>query len=235
MPTYTHLQEVKKTESLPAAEGEKIGVCLTCHYWEAETPRAEAHVPKLALCVQSQLKPFALIVSGSSGCNKWKEHPEAGPQAKAYAERGEEKLVEIPAHSAHFSGGHGSAAGIGDECPPERSRTVAAPERVSFVFDWDSGDSFAAGNRLARARAVVTGRKPALVGLAGWPAGRSNRGGVPVRPAQSRRGGADRRDRLRAGFHVAGDGQFRLAGNAENSRQSLASWRCRAGLCRAYC
>ena len=38
MPTYPHLQEVKKAESLPAAEGEKIGVCLTCAYWKAPTP-----------------------------------------------------------------------------------------------------------------------------------------------------------------------------------------------------
>ena len=89
MPTYSHLQEVKKVESLPVAEGEKLGVCLTCAYWQAEAPRAEAHVPKLALCVQPSLKAYALVVSGSSGCNKWKEHPEAGPAAKAYAEKGE--------------------------------------------------------------------------------------------------------------------------------------------------
>lgn len=89
MPTYEHLQDVKKVETLPAAEGEQIGVCLTCTYWEAETPRREAHVSKLALCVQSQLKPYALVVSGSSGCNKWKKHSDAGPEAEAYAKRGE--------------------------------------------------------------------------------------------------------------------------------------------------
>ena len=88
MPTYSHLQEVKKIENLPAAEGEQIGVCLTCAYWQAETPRTKAYVTQLALCVQPALKQYALVVSGSSGCNKWKEQPEAGPDAKAYAEQG---------------------------------------------------------------------------------------------------------------------------------------------------
>ena len=89
MPTYSHVQEAKKAESLPVAEGEKIGVCLTCAYWKADSSRAETDVPLLALCVQPQLKDYALIVSGSSGCNKWKEYPEVGREAKAYAERGE--------------------------------------------------------------------------------------------------------------------------------------------------
>ena len=34
-----------------------------------------------------RLKEYALVVSGSSGCNKWKEHPAAGTEAKAYAEQ----------------------------------------------------------------------------------------------------------------------------------------------------
>ncbi len=89
MPTYSHLQEVKKVESLPAAEGEIVGVCLTCTYWQAETPRPAMMTAKLALCVQPQLKEYALVVSGSSGCNKWKLHEEAGAEAKAYAEKGE--------------------------------------------------------------------------------------------------------------------------------------------------
>lgn len=91
MPTYSHLQEVKKAETLLVAEGEKIGVCLTCSYWEVETPRPESLTAKLALCIQPQLEPYALIVSGSSGCNKWKMNDGAGDEAKAYAEKGEEK------------------------------------------------------------------------------------------------------------------------------------------------
>jgi hypothetical protein len=88
MPTYEHLQDVKQAERLPAAEGEQVGVCLTCAYWDAPAPRPETTAIKLAVCVQPQLKGYALVVSGSSGCNKWQEQPEAGPEAKAYAERG---------------------------------------------------------------------------------------------------------------------------------------------------
>ena len=91
MPVYTHLQEVKKSEDLLVGQGEKLGVCLTCSYWEAETPRPASLTNQLALCVQPQLKLYALIVSGSSGCNKWKEQPEAGADAKSYAEQGEKK------------------------------------------------------------------------------------------------------------------------------------------------
>jgi hypothetical protein len=40
----------------------------------------------VGLCVQPELKDFALIVSGSSACNHWNEKPDAGPAAKAYAE-----------------------------------------------------------------------------------------------------------------------------------------------------
>ncbi len=89
MPTYSHLQEVKKAETLPTAGGEKIGVCLTCTYWHAGTPRPAMMTAKLALCVYPQLKEYALVVSGSSGCNKWKIHEQAGEEAKAYAEKGE--------------------------------------------------------------------------------------------------------------------------------------------------
>lgn len=91
MSTYPHLQELKKSESPPKAEGEQIGVCLTCKYWDADTPRPESLTPMLALCIYPALKPYALIVSGSSGCNKWAEQPGAGDEAKAYAERGEPK------------------------------------------------------------------------------------------------------------------------------------------------
>ena len=89
MPTYEHFQEVKKAVQLPDAD--HVGVCLTCRFWQVEEPRKEALTPRLALCVQEELKPYALIVSGSSGCNKWKEQPNVEPEAKAYAERGEEE------------------------------------------------------------------------------------------------------------------------------------------------
>lgn len=87
MPTYEHLQQVKKAKRLP--DRDNVGVCLTCRYWQVTETRTQSLVPRLALCVQPELKPYALIVSGSSGCNKWKEKPKIEAAAKAYAERGE--------------------------------------------------------------------------------------------------------------------------------------------------
>ncbi len=54
-----------------------------------EEERHEAHTSKLAQCVYPALKEYALIVSGSSGCNKWANAENSAPDAKAYAERGE--------------------------------------------------------------------------------------------------------------------------------------------------
>ena len=89
MPTFNHVQEAKKSLQLPTHEGEQIGVCLTCKYWHMEEERHEAHTSKLAQCVYPALKEYALIVSGSSGCNKWANAENSAPDAKAYAERGE--------------------------------------------------------------------------------------------------------------------------------------------------
>lgn len=89
MPLYPHFQEARKAEALP--DKEKVGVCLTCSYWNAPTPRPESQTAQVALCMYPALKEYALLVSGSSACNKWQEKAEAGPEAKAYAERGEEK------------------------------------------------------------------------------------------------------------------------------------------------
>lgn len=88
MPTYDHYQELKTATKLP--KHDKIGACLTCKYWKVEEYRTEAIVPLVALCIQPQLKPYALIVSGGSACNKWSEKPNKEPEAAAYAERGEE-------------------------------------------------------------------------------------------------------------------------------------------------
>ncbi|MBA2479975.1 MAG: hypothetical protein H0V44_04880 [Planctomycetes bacterium] len=88
MTTYEHFQAVKKDVKLPKKDS--VGACLTCKFWKAEEKRGERLVPRLALCVQPHLKGFALIVSGSSGCNAWVEKPNIEPSAKAYAKRGEE-------------------------------------------------------------------------------------------------------------------------------------------------
>ncbi len=88
MPTYQHFQEVKKAVPLP--DREKIGVCLTCRYWQVEERRTEMLAPRLGVCVQPDLKAFGLIVSGSSACNQWAEKPGIAAEAKAYAEQGED-------------------------------------------------------------------------------------------------------------------------------------------------
>jgi hypothetical protein len=89
MSIYKHVQEVKKAVPLPVHEGEQIGVCLTCKYWQVEETRVEAQAPKLSVCVQPQLKDFALVVSGSSGCDKWQDYPNISQDADAYAHWGE--------------------------------------------------------------------------------------------------------------------------------------------------
>ncbi len=87
MATYKHFQEAKKAETLP--ESEKVGVCLTCRYWDLEDTRPTALTGQIARCLYPQLQAVALLVSGSSACNKWAEYANAGPEAKAYAEQGE--------------------------------------------------------------------------------------------------------------------------------------------------
>lgn len=84
MPVYPHFQQAKKAQTLPMSE--KIGACITCSYWAADAPRPKEEVDMVGLCIQPQLKDYALIVSGSSACNHWHEKTDAGPAAKAYAE-----------------------------------------------------------------------------------------------------------------------------------------------------
>lgn len=88
MPTYEHFQQIKKARRLP--ERTLIGACITCKYWQVEEPRLKPVIKLLAVCIQPELKPFALIVSGSSACNKWKEKTPIEVQAKAYAKQGED-------------------------------------------------------------------------------------------------------------------------------------------------
>ena len=46
MPTYEHFQQAKKAESLP--DTEKIGACITCKWWKAETPRPHGMTTQIA-------------------------------------------------------------------------------------------------------------------------------------------------------------------------------------------
>ncbi len=88
MPTYAHFQEAKKAFDLP--KHDKVGVCLTCRFWDVAEMRTEAITTRIARCLHPDLAPFALIVSGSSACNAWQEKPGLPAEAKAYAGRGEE-------------------------------------------------------------------------------------------------------------------------------------------------
>lgn len=99
MPTYEHFQDLKKATTLPRHD--KVGACLTCRYWDVGERRGESIAPRLARCIQPQLEPYALLVSGSSACNKWAEVPGKGPAAAAYAERGEENKDEQKAKAKH--------------------------------------------------------------------------------------------------------------------------------------
>ncbi len=86
MATYEHFQEAKKSESLP--DGAHVGACLTCKHWDAPTPRVEVMTREVAVCLYRDLRRYALLVNGSSACNQWEEHPDAGAEANVYADRG---------------------------------------------------------------------------------------------------------------------------------------------------
>jgi hypothetical protein len=87
MPVFQHFQDVKKSQQLPMAE--QVGACITCNWWNVETPRPEEETKMVGVCVQPQLQGYALIVSGASACNKWSDKLEAGEEAHRYAEHAE--------------------------------------------------------------------------------------------------------------------------------------------------
>ncbi len=87
MSLYNHFQDAKNAETLPESDG--LGMCLNCKYWDAEGTLTLDHKGQLAVCILPALKPYALIVSGTSACNKWKARENIDPQAKAYSKLGE--------------------------------------------------------------------------------------------------------------------------------------------------
>jgi len=101
MPSYDHYQKLKKSVELP--EHDHVGACLTCSYWEVTEYRDEALATKVALCLHPKLVPLALIVSGSSACNKWVAKQDKEPEAGAYAERGEEAKEAQKEKAAHVA------------------------------------------------------------------------------------------------------------------------------------
>ncbi len=86
MAVYQHLQHLKMSEPLPDAA--KVGTCITCTFWNEEAPRPVEETKLVGRCVQPELKDYALVVSGASGCNHWLKQDGVGPEAEAYMQGG---------------------------------------------------------------------------------------------------------------------------------------------------
>jgi len=54
------------------------GLCKDCKWWQIE-PKADIENVTLGLCIDEDLQPFLLRVSGNSGCNRFM----AGEPARA--------------------------------------------------------------------------------------------------------------------------------------------------------
>lgn len=48
------------------------GLCKDCKWWQIE-PQATVEDATLGLCIDEELYPFLLRVSGNSGCNRFME------------------------------------------------------------------------------------------------------------------------------------------------------------------
>lgn len=60
------------------AMNEDWGLCKDCKWWQIE-PDAAVADETMGLCIDEDLQPFKLLVSGNSGCN----HFMAGEPARA--------------------------------------------------------------------------------------------------------------------------------------------------------
>ena len=56
----------------------KWGLCKNCEWWQIE-PGADIKDQTLGLCIDEELQPFQMRVSGNSGCNRYM----AGTPARA--------------------------------------------------------------------------------------------------------------------------------------------------------
>ena len=52
------------------ASSDSWGLCKDCKWWQIE-PGASASDQTLGLCIDEELQPFLLRVSGNSGCNRF--------------------------------------------------------------------------------------------------------------------------------------------------------------------
>jgi len=48
------------------------GECMHCQWWQIE-PQAPIAEHTTGLCIEEQLRPFRLLVTGDSGCNQFGE------------------------------------------------------------------------------------------------------------------------------------------------------------------
>jgi hypothetical protein len=48
------------------------GLCKDCRWWQIE-PEAEVADSTIGLCIDEDLHPYQLLVSGNSGCNHFME------------------------------------------------------------------------------------------------------------------------------------------------------------------
>ena len=58
--------------------GSEWGLCKDCKWWQVE-PQASLANTAMGLCIDEDLQPFRLRVSGNSGCNRFM----AGKPARA--------------------------------------------------------------------------------------------------------------------------------------------------------
>ena len=63
---------------------EQWGLCKDCKWWQIE-PEARVADSTLGLCIDEDLQPFKLLVSGNSGCNRFME----GEPARAKGSSGQ--------------------------------------------------------------------------------------------------------------------------------------------------
>ena len=62
----------------------KWGICRNCEWWQIE-PRAKIAKGTLGLCIDEDLQPYRLRVSGDSGCNRYKSGTPARAAGSAAA------------------------------------------------------------------------------------------------------------------------------------------------------
>jgi hypothetical protein len=63
---------------------DKWGLCKDCMWWQIE-PTASAVDQTIGLCIDNDLQPFQLVVSGNSGCNHYMQGEPARAEGSSKA------------------------------------------------------------------------------------------------------------------------------------------------------